>query len=288
MDADEWWEVNIPNRSWNSQNFRRRSTSETIHLNPGSSGTRRGTRSSSGRIRRTLFSIPTSSGSSTRWCWSITGDFICRHHVEHRVKLYIPREESFPIPLKCIDVTRTTHTSLDVLLEKHVEDYWNVNEDRELSETWTGFTRFVVVRNKMPRIFMVGERRPTIKTPTMCGQICGSICLMHQNAKRSESVTIEKPKFDNARKLRAFFFIEPEDEDFKSIMKNVRRKLEIPVLAAMPCKTPINSGGETCCGIGKHRTKYACVVEADESKRIRLEGDPWRYHEDHIAAKGTY
>ena len=100
--------------------------------------------------------------------------------------------------------------------------------------------------------------------------------------------TIEKPKFDNARKLRGFFFIEPEDEDFKNIMKNVRRKLEIPVLAAMPCKTPINSGGETCCGIGKHRTKYACVVEADESKRIRLEGAPWRYHEDHIAAKGTY
>ena len=49
--------------------------------------------------------------------WSITGDFIYLHHVEPRVKLYMPREESFPIPLKYIDVTRTTHTSLDVLLE---------------------------------------------------------------------------------------------------------------------------------------------------------------------------
>ena len=28
--------------------------------------------------------------------WSITGDFIYRHHVEPRVKLYMPREESFP------------------------------------------------------------------------------------------------------------------------------------------------------------------------------------------------
>ena len=27
--------------------------------------------------------------------WSVTGDFICRHHVEPRVKLYLPREESF-------------------------------------------------------------------------------------------------------------------------------------------------------------------------------------------------
>ena len=52
-------------------------------------------------------------------------------------------EESFPTPLKYIDVTRTTHTSLDVLLEKHIEDYWNVDEDRELSDAWTGFTRFI-------------------------------------------------------------------------------------------------------------------------------------------------
>ena len=39
---------------------------------------------------------------------SMSGSFIYRHHVEPRVKLYSPREESFPIPLKYIDVTRTT------------------------------------------------------------------------------------------------------------------------------------------------------------------------------------
>ena len=32
--------------------------------------------------------------------WSMSGSFIYRHHVEPRVKLYLPREESFPIPLK--------------------------------------------------------------------------------------------------------------------------------------------------------------------------------------------
>ena len=39
---------------------------------------------------------------------SITGEFIYRHHVEPRVKLHMPREESFHVPLKNIDVTRTT------------------------------------------------------------------------------------------------------------------------------------------------------------------------------------
>ena len=43
--------------------------------------------------------------------WSMSGSFIYRHHVEPRVKLYSPREESFPTPLKYIDVSRTTHTN---------------------------------------------------------------------------------------------------------------------------------------------------------------------------------
>ena len=34
--------------------------------------------------------------------WSMSGSFIYRHHVEPRVKLYWPREESFPIPLNTL------------------------------------------------------------------------------------------------------------------------------------------------------------------------------------------
>ena len=47
-------------------------------------------------------------------------EFLCRHHVEPRVKLHVPKEASFPIPLTYVDVSRTTHTSLDVLLEKNI------------------------------------------------------------------------------------------------------------------------------------------------------------------------
>ena len=100
--------------------------------------------------------------------------------------------------------------------------------------------------------------------------------------KAKQKWAIEKPKLDNARHLRGVFFIELEDEDFKDIMKNAKRKFEVPMPAAMPCKTAINSGGETNCGIGKHKTKYyACIVEADEPMRVRLEGVPYRYHVDH-------
>ena len=67
--------------------------------------------------------------------WSIQGDFICRHHNEPRDQLHVPKEETFPIPLKHIDVTRSNHTDLDVAQENRIDDYWNVDANRSLSES---------------------------------------------------------------------------------------------------------------------------------------------------------
>ena len=105
-------------------------------------------------------------------------------------------------------------------------------------------------------------------------------------SKAKQKWAIEKPKIDNARQIRGIFFIE-SDEEFKHTMKkNARTKLEIPMPSAMPCKTRINCRGETCSSIGKNKTQSVCIVDANESVRIRLEGIPQRYHENHISAKG--
>ena len=85
--------------------------------------------------------------------WSMSGSFIYRHHVEPRVKLCSPREESFPIPLKYIDVSRTTPTNLDVKQEKRIDDYWNIDVSRDLSGSWTGFTQFTLKEEKPPDEF---------------------------------------------------------------------------------------------------------------------------------------
>ena len=98
--------------------------------------------------------------------WSITGDFIYRHQVEPRVKLYMPKEESFPVPLKYVDVTKNTHTSSDVPLEKNMDDYWNVEGDRELSDTCTGFTRFTLLKEKPPDGYTWSGGRLTRKQKT--------------------------------------------------------------------------------------------------------------------------
>ena len=65
--------------------------------------------------------------------WSMSGNFKYRHNVEPRVKLYSPREESFPIPLEYIDVSRITQTNLDVMQESRIDDYWNIDGSIDLS-----------------------------------------------------------------------------------------------------------------------------------------------------------
>ena len=76
--------------------------------------------------------------------WSMSGSFIYRHHVQPRVKLHSLREEPFPIPLKYIDVSRTTSTNLDVKQERRIDDSWNIDGSRDLSDSWTGFTQVTV------------------------------------------------------------------------------------------------------------------------------------------------
>ena len=70
--------------------------------------------------------------------WFISGNFIYSHHVEPRVKLYVPREASFFISLKYIDVTRATNTSLGVMLEKISTIIGTFDEDRALSVSGSG------------------------------------------------------------------------------------------------------------------------------------------------------
>ena len=79
----------------------------------------------------------------------MSGNFIYRRHVEPRVKLYSPREESFPIPMKYIGVSRTTHTNLDAKQERRIDDYWNIDGSRDLSDPRTGFTQFTQLEENL-------------------------------------------------------------------------------------------------------------------------------------------
>ena len=109
---------------------------------------------------------------------------------------------------------------------------------------------------------------------------------MRNNSKLKEKQKWpnEKLHLENARKLRGIYFIDPEEKEFKETIENARKKLETSIAPAMPCKIMKKN-----CGSGassKIKTRLACILETDESKRLRMGNSIPQHHEDHIAGKG--
>ena len=250
---------NIPSRRWHSQNIWRRSTVENIHLNPGIvENEERNKKFFAEKQTGSLLQRPCQKDSTlddaearNDFC-AISGNFVYRHHVDARVKLYMPKEESFPIPMKYIDVTTTlTHTSLDVMMEKNIVDHWNV-EWTENFRCMDGTHKILFIEWKATwRILMVNSRdwrgNKRLQDLTMYGQICGEAfawCIETQS--KAKGGFSKNTKFDNARRVRGVYFFDPKDEESKDIMKNARVKLDIPMPAAMLCKTSMIDRVKTC------------------------------------------
>ena len=105
----------------------------------------------------------------------------------------------------------------------------------------------------------------------------------HAKLKEKQKWSNEKIHLENARKLLGIYFIDPEEKEFKETIKNARNKLETSVAPAMLCKIIKKNCGS--CGSNKIKTKLACILEADESTRLRM-GNSVPNHQDHIAGKG--
>ena len=153
---------------------------------------------------------------------------------------------------------------------------------------------------KPPKGYMwSGERRTQLQATTRLDHLWPEIWYGLTEAaqkKEKQQEAIEIPKLDNARKSRNIHFIDPDDGEIKETIQHARKKLEIPMVAAVPCKMRTkkrpNKSRETddeTKGSNKiHKTKHACTVEAHESMRKRLESTLPKDHEDHIAGKGSH
>ena len=104
----------------------------------------------------------------------------------------MPREETFPIPTKYIDVTRTTHTSLDVMLEKQIEDCWNVDGEKELSDAWTGFTRFVLLEERSPEGYTWSGEARYVEMYVRCSEKESKTKMGYRETKVRQCQTIKR------------------------------------------------------------------------------------------------
>ena len=76
---------------------------------------------------------------------------------------------AFPFPLKFF--ARSTCTDLDVAQEKRIDDHCNVDENRSLPDSWTGFTKFTLLTHTPLKGFFVFQEETDKKFKQLLDQI---------------------------------------------------------------------------------------------------------------------
>ena len=148
---------------------------------------------------------------------------------------------------------------MDVKQEKRIDDYWNLDGSRDLSDPWTGSTQFTLLEEKAPDGYMwpggggLTKKQLTSKPDHLWPELWKS---MGKRAKLKEKQkwSEEKIHLENARKLCGIYFIDPEDTEFK---ETTRKKLETSVALAMPCKIMKNCGSVASNKIQKKTCVYS-------------------------------
>ena len=147
------------------------------------------------------------------------------------------------------------------ITRKPIEDHWNVDGSRNLSDSWTGFTRFTSLIETLPKGYLwSGWRLTKIQTISRPDHIWPHArTRIGKAAQRREKQewAFEKPKIRICQKIERIFSKDPSDEEYKDIVKHARRKLETPKEAAMPFKRAFSQ---------------ACIRETVVSKNRKSQG----------------
>ena len=126
--------------------------------------------------------------------------------------------------------------------ESRIDDYWNIYGSRDLSDSWTGFTQFTLLEEKPPDGYMwSGVRLTKRQLTSRPDHLWPELWIkLGRNAKLKEKHkwSDEKPKLDNARRLRGIYFIDPEGQGIPRNHQGIlARTWKLPMAPAMPCKT---------------------------------------------------
>ena len=96
----------------------------------------------------------------------------------------------------------------------------------------------------------------------------------------------ERPKLDNARRMRGIYSVDPDDEEYRAILKSASRKLERPMAPTIPCKKTIEHHESGCKAENRIRKEfqnngelYSGISWIHETKsRIFAVQKTWRSH----------
>ena len=145
--------------------------------------------------------------------WSMEGDFVVITSNLEFMSMCRKKNRSNPVEVYGREQD-CAHMS-GCVARKRVNDDWNVDVDRTVSDSWTGFTKLTQLNEKHPKGCRCSGRRFTkIQTTTRPDYLWPGIwSRMSEAAKKKEKQewASEEPTFDKARKLRGIYFIDLED-----------------------------------------------------------------------------
>ena len=103
---------------------------------------------------------------------------------------------------------------------------------------------------------------------------------MSEAAQRKEKQkwVIEKPKLDNARRLRGIYFIDPADEELKETIKNAQQCF---------ARSREESTGKLVTLLMFARQNTRALLKPTNLRESFWKELYTKHHEDHIAGKGT-
>ena len=105
-------------------------------------------------------------------------------------------------------------------------------------------------------------RRLTKQLPNLivCDSKMVRVCHKQINEREKQQWTVEKPKLDNARRLRGIAFIDPEDGEYKETMKNARKSLRYQ--------------GRRLCIVRWRRREASQQVAVNRGRNQRIQQNP--------------
>ena len=255
---------------WYSKNVRKRLRIPRTHSEAGTN--RKARRSQWRNSRRTGRA---STDRIKRWRWSP-----CRLLVDSRW-LHLSSSQWTSSSTLCAEGTNTP-CSTEIRWCNLVHSYWSGRHGTEVCQILgKGFTKFTLLKENLPRdIYGPGGDWQKFKRlrDHVWPEVWSKIGKAAQNREKQEWKN-EKPKLDDARRLRGFYSIDPDDEEDKETLQNVKRKMERPMAAAIPGKKEIHSGtrklvAEVTSSHKVPKTKYGWKVESRESTSQRVEPFP--------------
>ena len=171
--------------------------------------------------------------------WTTNGNVLVCHHRVPRTNLFTPTDPECPLPTKYLDVTRRTYTSIETEAESCVEDFWNMNGNRALSEEWVGKTIFEVLNFPPKKNYhWVSGRETKIQQTSRPGNVWPEVWDSLSDKKKEKAIAdwkILEPKLNEARSSRGGeLHIPRSDTEFPKLINELIETLKQPKAPAMP------------------------------------------------------